>query len=177
MLSAVAFGQIKSLLVIYLGLQSYCVCLCVFMFECVLVAPAHTGSLINCVRALATFLSLSLTHTHTHTHTSWKEAQILTYWVYDMSKKLSSSTSCKCAVILCIELLAWQLAGLRSQIYSMNMKVKRNSCLKGLVHFPMKLSWSFTHPHVIQDVNVFLSSVEKKWRFLMKTFQDFSLYS
>lgn len=62
-LSAVAFGQIKSLLVIYLGLQSYCVCLCVFMFECVLVAPAHTGPLINCVRALTTFLF----HTHTHT--------------------------------------------------------------------------------------------------------------
>ncbi len=27
-------------------------------------------------------------------------------------------------------------------------------------------------PHVIQDVYVFLSSVEKKLRFLMKTFQD-----
>jgi len=29
------------------------------------------------------------------------------------------------------------------------------------------------HPHLIQDVHVFLSSVEKKLRFLMKTFQDF----
>jgi len=28
-------------------------------------------------------------------------------------------------------------------------------------------------PHVIQDVHVILSSVEKKVRFLMKTFQDF----
>jgi len=27
--------------------------------------------------------------------------------------------------------------------------------------------------HVIQDVHVFLSSAEKKLRFLMKTFQDF----
>jgi len=28
-------------------------------------------------------------------------------------------------------------------------------------------------PHVIQDVHVFLSSIERKLRFLMKTFQDF----
>ncbi len=26
------------------------------------------------------------------------------------------------------------------------------------------MSWSFAHPHVIQDVHVFLSSVEKKLR-------------
>ncbi len=42
--------------------------------------------------------------------------------------------------------------------------------LKGLVHFQIKMSWYFTHPHVIQDVYVFLSSVAKKLRFLMKTF-------
>jgi len=35
----------------------------------------------------------------------------------------------------------------------------------------------FTHPHVIQDVHVFFSSVKKKLRFLMKTFQDFSPYN
>ncbi len=39
------------------------------------------------------------------------------------------------------------------------------------------MSWSFTHPLVIQDVHVFISSVEKKLRFLRKTFQDFSPYS
>ncbi len=49
--------------------------------------------------------------------------------------------------------------------------------IKGLVHFQIKMSWSFTHPHVIQDVYVFLSSVEKKLRFLMKTFQDFYPHS
>ncbi len=49
--------------------------------------------------------------------------------------------------------------------------------LKGLVHFQIKMSWSFTHPHVIQDVYVFLSSVEKKLRFLMKTFQNLYPYS
>jgi len=27
--------------------------------------------------------------------------------------------------------------------------------------------------HVIQDIHVILSSVKKKWRFLMKIFQDF----
>ncbi len=43
--------------------------------------------------------------------------------------------------------------------------------LKGLVHFQIKM-YLITHPHVIQDVYVFVSSVEKKWRFLMKTFQD-----
>ncbi len=32
-------------------------------------------------------------------------------------------------------------------------------------------------PHVIQDVYVFLSSVENKLRFLMKTFQDLYSYS
>lgn len=32
-------------------------------------------------------------------------------------------------------------------------------------------------PHVIQDVHVFISLVEMKLRFLMKTFQDFSPYS
>jgi len=32
-------------------------------------------------------------------------------------------------------------------------------------------------PHVIQDVHVFLSSVEKKLRFLIKTFQDLSPYN
>jgi len=31
--------------------------------------------------------------------------------------------------------------------------------------------------NVIQDVHVFLSLVEKKLRFLMKTFQDFSPYN
>ncbi len=31
------------------------------------------------------------------------------------------------------------------------------------------------HPHVIQDVHFFISSVENKIRFLKKTFQDFSL--
>ncbi len=31
---------------------------------------------------------------------------------------------------------------------------------KGLVHF--QISWSFTHPHVILDVYIFLSLVEKK---------------
>jgi len=34
------------------------------------------------------------------------------------------------------------------------------------------------HPHVIQDVHILLSSVEKKLRFLVKTgFQDFSPYN
>jgi len=33
--------------------------------------------------------------------------------------------------------------------------------------------WSFTHPHVIQDIHVFLSLVENKLRFLMKTFKHF----
>jgi len=37
--------------------------------------------------------------------------------------------------------------------------------LKEVVHLKKK--------HVIQNVRVFLSSVEKKLRFLMKTFQDF----
>ncbi len=52
-----------------------------------------------------------------------------------------------------------------------------NFSVKGLVHFQIKISWSFTHPHVIQDVYVFLSSVEKKLRFLMKTLQESSSYS
>ncbi len=50
--------------------------------------------------------------------------------------------------------------------------------LKGLVHF--KKQWihgSFTHTHVIQDVHVFLFSVQKKSSFWRKTLQDFSLYS
>jgi len=47
------------------------------------------------------------------------------------------------------------------------------STVKGVVHFQIEISWSFTHPHVIQDVHVFLSSVEKKLRFLRKMFQDF----
>ncbi len=38
--------------------------------------------------------------------------------------------------------------------------------VKGLVHFQIKMSL-FTYPHVIQDVYVFLSSVEKKLRFLI----------
>ncbi len=49
--------------------------------------------------------------------------------------------------------------------------------ITGLVHSRFNISWSFTHPHVIQDVNVFLSSVEMKLRFLRKTFQDFSPFS
>ncbi len=36
--------------------------------------------------------------------------------------------------------------------------------------------WQFTHPHVIQDIHVLLSSVAKKLRFLSKTFQGFSPY-
>ncbi len=40
--------------------------------------------------------------------------------------------------------------------------------IEGLVHFQINISWSFTHPHVLQDVHVFISSVEKKLRFLMK---------
>ncbi len=43
--------------------------------------------------------------------------------------------------------------------------------IKGLVHFQIKIG------NVIQDVYVFLSSVEKKLRFLMKTFQESSSYS
>jgi len=39
------------------------------------------------------------------------------------------------------------------------------------------LSNSNFHPHVIQDVHVILSSVKKKLRFLMKTFQHFSPYN
>jgi len=49
-------------------------------------------------------------------------------------------------------------------------------CFKGMVHFKKKKNKKkllFTQPHVIQDFHVFLSSVEKKLRFLMKTFQDF----
>ncbi len=42
--------------------------------------------------------------------------------------------------------------------------------IKRLVHFQIKIDL-FTHPHVIQDVYVFLSSVENKLRFLIKTFQ------
>jgi len=41
----------------------------------------------------------------------------------------------------------------------------------------MKMSWYFTHPHIIQDVPVCLSLVRKKCRSLRKTFQDFSPYS
>jgi len=37
-----------------------------------------------------------------------------------------------------------------------------NKKLKGLVHPKKKILSVFTHPHVIQDVHVFLSSVEKK---------------
>jgi len=37
--------------------------------------------------------------------------------------------------------------------------------LKGVVHFLKKTVAEFTHPHVIQDVHVFLSSVKKKLRF------------
>ncbi len=40
--------------------------------------------------------------------------------------------------------------------------------LKGSVHFQIQIS----QPHVIQEVYVFLSSAEKKLRFLMKTIQD-----
>ncbi len=52
-----------------------------------------------------------------------------------------------------------------------------DSRIKGLVHFQINISLYFTHPRVIQDVYVFLSSVEKKWRFLMKTFQDLYPYN
>ncbi len=38
--------------------------------------------------------------------------------------------------------------------------------IKGLVdNFQIKMSLSFTHPYVILDVYVYLSSVEKKWKF------------
>ncbi len=40
----------------------------------------------------------------------------------------------------------------------------------------IKVSWSFTHPHVIRDVHVFLSSDAKELCFLRKTFQGFSPY-
>ncbi len=48
--------------------------------------------------------------------------------------------------------------------------------ITGLVHFQNK-NFPIIYPHVIQDVLVFLSSVENKLRFLRKTFQDFSPYS
>ncbi len=45
--------------------------------------------------------------------------------------------------------------------------------IKGLVHFQIKITFPYNVlAHVIQDVYVFLSSVEKKWRFLVKIFQD-----
>jgi len=47
---------------------------------------------------------------------------------------------------------------------------------KGVVHFKKK-NKKKTFANVIQDVYVFLSSAEKKLRFLMKTFQDFSPYN
>lgn len=34
----------------------------------------------------------------------------------------------------------------------------------GLVNFQIKMSWSFTHPHVLQDVYVFISSVKNNLR-------------
>jgi len=49
--------------------------------------------------------------------------------------------------------------------------------LKGLVHPKMKIKSLITHPHAIQDIHVILSVVEKKLRFLMKAFQDFSPYN
>jgi len=51
------------------------------------------------------------------------------------------------------------------------------SRLKELFTFKKTFAGKFTHPHVIQDIHVFLSSAEKKLRFLMKTFQDFSPYN
>ncbi len=65
----------------------------------------------------------------------------------------------------------------QNSIIAIKLSYNFKSVVKGLVHVLMKMSWSFTHPHVIQDVYVFLSSVEKKWRFLMKTFQDLCPYS
>ncbi len=49
--------------------------------------------------------------------------------------------------------------------------------IKWLVHFQIKMSLSFTNPHVIQDVYVFLSSVKNKLRFLMKTLHDLYPFS
>jgi len=49
---------------------------------------------------------------------------------------------------------------------------------KGVIHFKRKKKLLLIiYPHVIQDVHVFLSLVEKKLRFLMKTFQDFFPYN
>jgi len=61
------------------------------------------------------------------------------------------------------------------------MGFQSKNMLKGGVQFKKKqkktFADNFTHRHVIQDVHVFLSSVEKKLRFLMKTFQDVSPYN
>jgi len=46
-----------------------------------------------------------------------------------------------------------------------------------VLSFFFKLLLIIYSPHVIQDIHVILSSVEKKLRFLMKTFQDFSPYN
>ncbi len=50
------------------------------------------------------------------------------------------------------------------QLREKHISSVQNECLvtKPLVHFQNKKFPHFTHPHVIKDVRVFLSSVEKK---------------
>jgi len=55
------------------------------------------------------------------------------------------------------------------------LKPTYRTFIKGVVHLKKKKLLIIYH--VIQDVHVILSSVEKKLRFLMKTFLDFSPYN
>ncbi len=83
----------------------------------------------------------------------------------------------KCSWEVCYRLVRWQapLWQLTPKINNVTTFTTYNNCvLKDWFTSRMKISWSFTHPHVIKDVHVFLSSVENKWRFLRKTFQGLS---
>ncbi len=61
-------------------------------------------------------------------------------------------------------------------IYTENFELAQ-AALKEKSTSRILISGSFTHPHVIQNVHVFLSSVAKKLSLLWKTIQDFSSHS
>ncbi len=73
---------------------------------------------------------------------------------------VSETPNQHCGAVLCLCLLKF-----------------RNVSIKRVVHFQNENFLIKYSPHVIQDAYDFLSSVEKKLRFLRKTFQDFPPHS
>ncbi len=105
--------------------------------------------------------ALSNTHTHTHTHALVMEREGLEYWAFSriFTHVYSILHSCRShfAFILMSSAFIFTQCSFFPTVFCC-------FAFKGIVHPKMHISWKCAYPHVIQDVDEFVSSLEQIWR-------------